>query len=123
MKKTVKQKALEYVAKNGLVTRKQLVIAIRKINGQGAEYKQGYYSDGILSWMQDNLLERPEKGLYKITKLGEAYIKDPKHGNLLVRVANAERREKQYYDLFRKYQMEATEYKFTLDKIRTALNR
>jgi hypothetical protein len=53
-------------------------------------YRQGYYGDGIQSWVSEGLIERVEKGKYILTKDGKRYVKNPRS----MREINKERRFK-----------------------------
>ena len=87
MKKTMKGKALEFIAKGKSVKRQDLVKFIVKENGSQTKSLRGYYSTNFLSWEQQGLIKR-KGGIYSITNLGKRYIKNPS----VVREINLTRR-------------------------------
>lgn len=55
--------------------------------------KQGYYCDGIQSWVGDNLIERVYKGKYRLTTDGFKYLEDKNKFNRELREERKERRK------------------------------
>jgi len=55
--------------------------------------KQGYYCDGIASWVGDNLIERVYKGKYRMITNGFKYLEDKNKFNRELREEREERRK------------------------------
>jgi len=55
--------------------------------------KQGYYCDGIKSWVGDKLIERVYKGKYRIITNGFKYLEDKNKFNRELREEREERRK------------------------------
>ena len=96
--KTIKEKVLKMVAKQGIVTRKELQFIIFKAQGkkgkEATTYRCGYYGNTIKEWCNNELLENHERGFYRMGKMGKMFIKTPEKANLLIRVKRAESRAK-----------------------------
>lgn len=87
MKTTIKNKAISFAIDGA--SRRSLVYYILVNNGRLTieDYEQflqdfntkwrGYYSDGFQQWEQEGLITR-NKGIYKATELGKAYVNNPK---------------------------------------------
>jgi hypothetical protein len=76
MKKTMKQKSLEFISEHKSVPRQDLVKFIVKENGSKTKSLKGYYSTNFLSWEHQGLIKR-KGGVYSVTPLGKRYIKNP----------------------------------------------
>ena len=48
--------------------------------------RQGYYGTNIVSWKYDGLIDNDTKNVFKITKKGKEYIKNPNAYNKAVRM-------------------------------------
>ena len=88
--KTMKVKALEFIAKNKRVPRQELVKFIIKENGSRST-SDGYYSTNLQEWERQGLVKRIN-GIFSVTALGKRYIKNPsiiREVNLTRRLRNA----------------------------------
>jgi hypothetical protein len=82
--KSIKQKVLTDISKRKQVSRCEIQKFIWKAqNKRGVfKYRQGYYCDAIISWVDSaKLIERISRGNYKITQNGKDYIANPNKFN------------------------------------------
>ena len=94
MKNTIKYKVISQVAKTKTCTRRDLQKFIWVAQGfdiKNFTYRQGYYSTNILSWVRDKIIDRVDRGVYKITNHGKRFLRDPKNFYIHNRCVRAER--------------------------------
>ena len=97
-KNSIKKTALELLQNETNFTRKQMQFAVFKAQGKKGDelntYREGYYSVAFQDWDRDGLIERIDRGLYKVTKLGKKYVQDPSTIKLIKLKARNQRLEK-----------------------------
>tara|TARA_R110000751_G_scaffold63933_1_gene131618 strand:- start:260 stop:640 length:381 start_codon:yes stop_codon:yes gene_type:complete len=94
MKNTVKYKVISQVAKKKTFTRRDLQKFIWVAQGldiKNFTNRQGYYGTNIKGWVSDEIIDRVDRGVYKITSHGKRFLKDPKIFYIHNRYKRAER--------------------------------
>ena len=74
MKNTVKYKVISQVAKKKTFTRRDLQKFIWVAQGldiKNFTNRQGYYGTNIKGWVSDEIIDRVDRGVYKITSHGK----------------------------------------------------
>jgi len=105
--KTVKYLTFAELKNDKKVTYTKLQRIVLKVSKKDPikDYKRGYYCTNICDWKYSNLIVKKGK-FYRLTRLGELYLKDPQKANLKIRVNNLlysrdrwrNRAEQLYYD-------------------------
>jgi hypothetical protein len=127
MKQTVKYKLLKLMKGKGTIRRKDLCLLIFKAQGkrgkEAKEYRPGYYGNNLRTYIGEGLIEQPKGVGYKLTKLGEAYIKNPELIGLKIQLKRA-RSKSQSLEGGRDYLLnELRETRSQLREIEYVLNR
>lgn len=99
MKKSIKYQVLEFISKNGTVSRKEIILEVFRVQGKGRDatnYSSGYYGTNIRDWVVSGVVDNSVRGKYKITTKGREYLTNPKLANLNRRLKKAEERARRY---------------------------
>ena len=83
--KNLTQKILEFVKNEEPEQLIQIQSYVRAVNGSSVTKLKGYYSSNISRLVENGLLEKRSRGVYKVTDLGEIYITDRKKAQRIIR--------------------------------------
>ncbi len=86
---SIKLEVLSQIAKRKQCSRQDVQKFIWVAQGNDVKdyvNRQGYYGTNIVSWKYDGLIDNDTKNVFKITKKGKEYIKNPNAYNKAVRM-------------------------------------
>jgi len=88
---SIKLKVLSQIAKRKQCSRQDVQKFIWVAQGNDIKdyvSRQGYYGTNIVNWKYNGLVDNDTKNVFKITKKGKEYIKNPNAYNKAVRMSN-----------------------------------
>ena len=92
---TIQQRVFEQLADKKSFTRAELDKAIWVAQGNKFEFnrRRGYYGTNLQAWINNKLVKRIKRGVFKITSRGKLYLTDRGKCNKIVRTERDKRRQ------------------------------
>ena len=121
MKTTIKQKAIKFIGGDSKGNKRTDIVYYILVNNgrlKVGDYERfltdyntkwrGYYSDAFQQWEKEGLITR-QKGIYKATDLGKAYVQNPRILRGLNKIRSEEWRKRrnileQFWEMRSKYE-------------------